>query len=399
MITIQGGKTTYGPNVVTDGLILYLDAANEKSYNDNYNLLYDSNGNITWTVGQLGTNISRQTIVNNDRYKIISTNQFGVNSQMRFYTGPYTNLINNQSYNLSYKYKILTTGSTTFSMSDWNDTALTNIVNIDYGTYQFSSASGVRATYNSTYNFMDFWISTYTEVEIWDVQLQKGNTYTEFTNNSIFRWKNLISNNYGILNNGMVYNNKKLFFNNASNNYSTINSTHSYLSSSSIEVLFSVNVFDVTGITSIGGYDQGGTGNYSYSVCGMIFCNNDTKKIMSSVITSSQTYRTVTSNTVMNTGNTYHVVLNKDMIEGKLELFVNGILESTNTFDVLTYSQWPTSGNTVGSNVIRISNTNSTNSAWSKYLNGNISLFKLYNRILTPSEILQNYNSTKSRSK
>lgn len=45
MITVQGnGKTVYGPNIVTDGLILYLDAANTKSFSGG-TIWYDLSGN------------------------------------------------------------------------------------------------------------------------------------------------------------------------------------------------------------------------------------------------------------------------------------------------------------------------------------------------------------------
>ncbi len=39
------GKTVYGPNIVTDGLVLYLDAANTKSYPGSGTTWYDLSGN------------------------------------------------------------------------------------------------------------------------------------------------------------------------------------------------------------------------------------------------------------------------------------------------------------------------------------------------------------------
>lgn len=46
MITIQGnGKTIFGPNIVTDGLVLYLDAANINSYVSGDTIWNDLSGN------------------------------------------------------------------------------------------------------------------------------------------------------------------------------------------------------------------------------------------------------------------------------------------------------------------------------------------------------------------
>jgi hypothetical protein len=83
-----------------------------------------------------------------------------------------------------------------------------------------------------------------------------------------------------------------------------------------------------------------------------------------------------------------------------LQLYVNGRLESTNTFDTGSYAQWVSLGNFQGSNIIQISNTISTNvDAWSasRYLNGKLPIFKLYNRTLSQNEVTQNYNAIKTR--
>jgi hypothetical protein len=68
-------------------------------------------------------------------------------------------------------------------MSDWADTPITG-TDIDYGSYKFSSAFGTRATYDSTFKFMDFNMSPNTEVEIWDIQLEQRDHFTSFTNGS-----------------------------------------------------------------------------------------------------------------------------------------------------------------------------------------------------------------------
>ena len=214
-------------------------------------------------------------------------------------------------------------------------------------------------------------------------------------------WSDLSGNgNNGTLVNGPTFNSTNggsIVFDGV-NDYAVINSPLSYLLPSSTEVLFSVNNF-TTNNTVIGGYDQGYDNNFSSAIIGMIFITNSSKKIVSSVITTTQIYRTVTSTTTLTEGKYYHVILNKDTVNGLLQLYVNGVLESSITFDTASYAQWPTLGNFRGSNVIRLSDTLSSNSIFNttKYLNGRIPIFKLYNRILSASEILQNYNATKGR--
>jgi hypothetical protein len=68
---------------------------------------------------------------------------------------------------------------------------------------------------------------------------------------------------------------------------------------------------------------------------------------------------------------------------GQYRVYING--ELWNTTNTTTFVRWflPTG-------YLRLSNS-------SGGVNGNISEFKIYNRALSPSEILQNYNATKTR--
>jgi hypothetical protein len=180
--------------------------------------------------------------------------------------------------------------------------------------------------------------------------------------------------------------------------FASISSSWSYLSSSAIEVIFRVDRFGTSAITSVGGYDQNSMGSYSFPVAGMVYLNNTNKTVEASVITLTQVYRAVVSTTILNTGSYYHVIFNKDTTAGTLQLYVNGRLESTNTFDTGSYAQWISTGSFQGSNIIQISNGQSSNTSWnSRYLNGKLPIFKLYNRTLSQQEITQNYNAVKTR--
>ena len=89
-----------------------------------------------------------------------------------------------------------------------------------------------------------------------------------------------------------------------------------------------------------------------------------------------------TSTTVVNTGEYYHVVISKTPSNGTI--YVNGVAEDSHT-PTLAAAAW--SGDwRIGA---RWNNTFN--------LNGEFPILKVYDRLLTASEVLQNYNALKSR--
>jgi len=185
--------------------------------------------------------------------------------------------------------------------------------------------------------------------------------------------------------------------------YSRPNVSHSYLSSSALEVIFNSFVHNVdTGggnkRKTIFGYRH--NSGYYYPTIGSIFLggsNGDT--LLASVITSTQAYVTATFSSAILTNTAYHVVLNKDTTNGILQLFVNGIAGVSQSFDASTYATYGGSG-LLGANILDIaksSNNGSTQGWTSDYFNGHIYKLAIYNRILTQNEVLQNYNAQKSR--
>jgi hypothetical protein len=83
-----------------------------------------------------------------------------------------------------------------------------------------------------------------------------------------------------------------------------------------------------------------------------------------------------------------------------MEIYLNGVLSATANFDVATYAQWSSPGIYIGSNIIDIGKSFNTNSGqnWNlDFFKGNMGVFKLYNRVLTSTEVLQNYNSYKNK--
>jgi hypothetical protein len=176
--------------------------------------------------------------------------------------------------------------------------------------------------------------------------------------------------------------------------YAAVTTVWNYLSSSALECVFRTNT--VSGLKTIFGYRH--NEGFSLPTIGSIYLNGSS--LAASVIAATQVYRTVTASTTIATNTFYHVVLNKNTTVGTLEIYVNGALNGTQTFDPVSYGQWATTGSYIGSNLLDIGKSSNTSvgQGWStSTLLGSIPVARLYNRVLTASEILQNYNALKSR--
>ena len=204
-----------------------------------------------------------------------------------------------------------------------------------------------------------------------------------------------ITRNNTIPANSLTYSSTGTFSFNGTTDFMRPNISHSYLNSSCLEVVFN-STSHGSGFKTIFGYAH--NPGYSSPTIGSIFLNGTI--LSASVITTTQVYRTVTSPTLIDTNTTYHVCLNKDTVNGILELYVNGMLMGTQTFDAATYAQWNTVGNFIGQNVLDIgkSSNMSAGQGWATdYFSGSIYLAKVYSRTLTANEIMQNFKSIRYR--
>jgi hypothetical protein len=167
-----------GVNIIKNGLVIALDAANVNSFRGEptINISYNTNGTIDWSITNLTASVSRSTVEVDKIYRITSST--GGAFRMLFNV---SKLTNGTTYTLSYKYKFIS-GGATFEINDWNDTSVFNRLNTNFGDYLFSAASGTRSSYDSIYRFMDFNISSNTVVDIWDLQLEAKPYSTPFVN-------------------------------------------------------------------------------------------------------------------------------------------------------------------------------------------------------------------------
>ena len=220
-----------------------------------------------------------------------------------------------------------------------------------------------------------------------------GNTWYDLSDNG--------SN--GTLTNGPVFsldNKGSITFDGVDDIVPSIN-TVSRLSNSCTEVWFKADGIQPTGNFGISrsmifGYSHVG-GTFSNFVTGPIVLAQSNKIYTS--VTDTQGFPSLTSNTTINNNNVYyHVCLNKDTVNGSISLYINGIFDKSTTFNPDGYPIW--AGAPRGSNSVEIGGyTNGTGSSYigTGRLKGSVAIAKMYSRILSVSEILQNYNALKGR--
>jgi hypothetical protein len=90
---------------------------------------------------------------------------------------------------------------------------------------------------------------------------------------------------------------------------------------------------------------------------------------------------TLSSTTTLTNGIWYYVASTFDS-SYNWKIYINGVLENSSTLSAVPFQN---------SSVIRVGLGDS------RYTNGNIATVRVYNQALTPTQILQNYNATKTR--
>lgn len=230
-----------------------------------------------------------------------------------------------------------------------------------------------------------------------DVQLEQNGFATPYINGTRSNTQTLLdlTSNNTVAASSLTYNSNGTFsFNGTSDEiHPPIN--HSYLSSSALEVIFR-STSHGTGFKTIFGYRH--NVGYGSPTIGSLYLNGNT--LNAAVITASQVYRIATASVTIDTNVYYHVVLNKNTTTGLLEIYVNGVLSGSQTFDAATYGQWTTAGSYIGENFLDIGKSTNTSAGqgWSTdYFSGIIPMARVYNRTLTAAEVEQHYKASRGR--
>jgi len=188
-------------------------------------------------------------------------------------------------------------------------------------------------------------------------------------------WADLSGNgNSGSLINGPAYNNTNIgsiYFNGINSYVNTKNNT---------TLDFTLECWINTTTSSLSG-TQAYQGNPLISA----YSGSGTNSFVLSVLNNKAAFFTgnadssITGSSLLNTGNWNHIVAVRSGNTGIKTLYVNGILEATGTSSTTVLNAYP--------------NINIGGNAVDKFFNGNIANIKTYSRVLSVTEITQNYNA------
>jgi hypothetical protein len=375
---------SHSPQTVTNGLVFYYDMGNpQKSWKGapTTNLAKNSSNQIDWSVQNLLQSVSTSTIVLNEVYRIASTSGTGTSFRIRFNNAV---LVNGATYTVSYKYRFISNGPL-FRATDWCDQAITRVVNeISPGVF-YESATGTRATYDSTFRFLDFEISNNTVVEIWDLQLEERSFATPYSSTQVR------SNTQSILdltNNNTVTANSLTY---ASNNTFSFNGTTDFINAG--------NTFT---------FAQ--SSQFSAEVWLKILDHSDRPAAAAGIIGKGHFYDNQWDIWLYNNNSIYFETAGNPTRQGQVYLASPVLALNTWHHYVATYNNGAKSiylnGNLVGTQTYTgpgdFSNTNNVligrrfNDA-SRSLRGDVSVAKIYNRALSAAEVQQNFNALRSR--
>lgn len=200
-------------------------------------------------------------------------------------------------------------------------------------------------------------------------------------------WYDLsLNKNNGTLNNGVQFNdNDNYFIFNGTNNYV---STTTNLGSNPIPI-HSISVWFKTSIASGGkiiGVEDVQTGEGAGNHDRHIYIGTD-GKIYYGIFDT--TYHIISSTTTLN-DNKWHNAVGICTGNNQIYLYIDGVLNSSGTGNA--YSSYPTSYIRLGSYKF-----NGWTPGVTGYYSGNIAVAQVYDRALSSTEVLQNFNTLKGR--
>lgn len=196
--------------------------------------------------------------------------------------------------------------------------------------------------------------------------LGSGTTWSDLSGNS----------NTGTLTNGPTFNSSNggcIVFNGI-NNYVSIPNNSSFNVTDNITVEMWVRL-ETTQSSNLGFLIKYSNGYLFYVT------NDANRRFRFDSRNGDGTYYTTTGTTNIQDGVWKYLVAQKGGLSYKV--YVNGLLEGSTTANTV--------GDISGNVNLNLGTDGST------YLNGRIGIFKIYNRVLSADEVLQNYNSTKAR--
>ena len=393
--------TSYSPKIITDGLVLCLDAADKKSLlaPPTTNLANNSNGTINWTTADLGATVRTQSTVdaNSYHYRFVLDKGSDNNAKLRF-AFDHTNLTNGETYIMSYKYKI-TSGSGSFYITDFCDQSVTRVTTDIGDGWYYETAYGTRSSYTETHDFFDTLATENMTVDIKEIQVEHTSASSPLATPFVSyqrQWKDRAGSNNGA--------------------FVNMNDQSDFSSESRGSLIFD-GTNDVVGPSTFDYDDSGG----SFTVCAWL--NPDT-------FTSSNSYAAIINRTD-NSNHIFSVFIETNYGSGTTGELASWFFDTGGAIRqhkssgncVLNLNEWNfcvwrfsdaagytydlfnsdgvvNNTSSATQSIRKDSTSQFTIGRWrggSYYFNGQMSNIKSYNKKLTNAEVLQNYNATKGR--
>jgi len=382
-----------GPDIVQDGLVLCLDAADKKSLlaPPTTNLANNSNGTINWYASGLGgSGVTSSTVdANNYHYRFALNKNSNSYASGRF-NFDHTNLTGGETYIISYKYKI-TSGSGTFYITDFCDISVnSNRVTTDIGDgWYYETAYGTRSSYTETYDFFDFYASDSLTVDIKEMQVEHTSASSPLATPFVSyqrKWQDRQGSNDGT----PVNMSDQASYSSNNGGYLMFDGAGDYCSHGVITGLSSTSVTTDCWVRFNGSLDSNDRKIFCYKKSlGSPYAAFQLRKGLGSTglyyqFNTSGTWRTVSITDAMTSGDTWY---NYTIVHDGLYIYVyiNGELEVSSGQQGASIDYSSVSDFLLGYR------------ANSEYWKGDIASFRIYDKALTAAEVLQNYNATKSR--
>lgn len=376
--------TSYSPKIITDGLVLCLDAADKKSLlaPPTTNLANNSNGTINWTTGNLVGTRTQSTVDANDyHYRFVLDK--GSNSSISFrFSFDHTNLTNGETYIMSYKYKI-TSGSGTFYVTDFCDVGVTRVTQDIGDGWYYETAYASRSSYTETYDFFDVRASDNMTVDIKEIQVEHTSASSPLATPFVSyqrQWKDRAGSNNGAFVNmndqsGFSSEGRGSLIFDGVNDHATAGNFFNYQA-------FAISLW-VKPASSQVQYADILDNNHTGAQNWVLQQNSTTQNQYSFNVFGASYQNSVTGNFNLTAGVWVNLTFTYDGT--KVRGYNNGVLFAT--------------GGALGT-TINYSNQSFNIGRWGaggRYWEGEYGIINAYNRALTASEILQNYNATKGR--
>jgi len=400
-----------GPNIVKDGLVLSLDAGTIRSFrgeptsnliSNNFDTTFEtlSDGNTAGFSNQLGGSFGVSNIRGYNSNKSLRTTSNGSDSRRRIYR------------------TISVTQGQYFTVSAWVYCTVPNgaLITIEFNGGDYTWGVGqtgnshqgtgwekiwrsitVPATSNTTGYYFLRTQSVSDNVDIFwdDIQIENKPYPTPFVNGtrgttvaSGGGWADLSqNNNHGELVNGPTFNNNNfgsIQFDGVNDYISLINSNWSSIFNNNINNNFTLSLW--LNPSNIG-IDQALISQRHGDAMSLFLMQNG--KI---TLEMDDTQNYVGTNTILQNNNWYNISVSfyNNTVNSYVEYYINGIFERSET-------KYDGNGISVNNNLWIGWQSRNNYGRNPTYFNGNMSNILIYNKALTSTEVLQNYNATKNR--